>query len=154
MLEGAIVAALREERRLDRQVLELIEKVHGIAADHGEALALALEGTDLWSVAEAVAVDEALARAPEERLDPPAWIGVLEAEVSRLQTRMHERRLASLVARVRVQLPDSEYPRASRSLIDACSVFDGDPGFRRRVAALLAADALGALRAELSRLAA
>lgn len=154
VLEGAIVAALREERRLDRQILELIEKVRGIAADHGETLALALEGTDLWSVAEAVAVDEALARAPEEQLDPPGWIGVLEGEVSRLATPMHERRLASLVARVRTQLPDHEYPRASRSLVEACAAFDGDPDFRRRVAALLAADALGALRAEISRLAA
>lgn len=64
VLEGAIVAALREERRLDPQILELVEKVRGIAADHAEALALALEGTDLWSVAEAVSVDDALASAP------------------------------------------------------------------------------------------
>jgi hypothetical protein len=154
VLEGAIVAALREQRRLDRQILELIEKVRGIAADRAEALALALEGTDLWSVAEAVAVDEALVRAPEEQLDPPGWVGVLEAEVRRLATPMHERRLARLVARVRAQLPDGEYPRASRSLVEACAAFDRDPGFRRRIAALLAADALGALRAELSRLAA
>jgi hypothetical protein len=154
LLEGAIVAALREERRLDPQILELIEKVRGIAADHAEALALALEGTDLWSVAEAVAVDDSLARAPEERLDPPGWIGLLESEVARLATPMHDRRLASLVARVRAQLPDPGYPRASRSLAGACAAFAADPGFRRRIAALLLADALGALRAELSRLAA
>jgi hypothetical protein len=128
--------------------------VKGIAADQGEALALALEGTDLWSVAEAVAVDDALASAPEERLDPPGWIGLLESEVARLATPVHERRLASLVGRVRAQLPDPEFPHASESLAGACKAFDRDPGFRTRVAALLLADALGALRAELSRLAA
>ncbi len=154
VLEGAIVAALREERRLDPQILELVEKVRGIAADHAEALALALEGTDLWSVAEAVSVDDALASAPEERLDPHGWIELLEAEVARLATPVHERRLASLVGRVGTQLPAPQFPRASRSLAGACAEFDREPAFRRRVAALLLADALGALRAELSRLAA
>lgn len=154
VLEGAIVAALREERRLDPQILGLIEKVKGIAADHGEALALALEGTDLWSVAEAVAVDDVLASAPEERLDPHGWVELLDSEVARLSTPMHERRLASLVARVGAQLPEPEFPGASRSLAGACGEFDREPAFRRRVAALLLADALGALRAELSRIAA
>jgi len=154
VLEGAIVAALREERRLDPQILELIEKVKGIAADHGEALALALEGTDLWSVAEAVRVDDVLASAPEERLDPRGWIELLDSEVERLSTPLHERRLARLVARIRAQLPEPQFPRASRSLAGACAEFDREPVFRRRVAALLLADALGALRAELSRIAA
>lgn len=154
VLEGAIVAALREERRLDPQILELIEKVKGIAADRAEAIALALEGTDLWSVAEAVAVDEALTSAPEERLDPHGWIELLDSEVRRLSTPRHERRLVSLVARVRAQLPEPAFPRASVSLAGACDEFEREPSFRRRVAALLLADALGAFRAELSRLAA
>jgi hypothetical protein len=154
VLEGAVAAALREQRRLDPQILELIEKVKGIAADQAEALALALEGTDLWSVAEAVAVDDVLTSAPEEQLDGDGWLAVLESEVSRLATPLHERRLCALLVRVRSQLPAPIYPSASHSLARACGRFDSDPAFRRRVAALLLADALGALRAEISRLAA
>ncbi len=154
VLEGAVAAALREARRLDPQILELIEKVRGIAGDPAEGLALALEGTDLWSVAEAVSIDEVLAGAPEDQLDGEGWLAVVEDEVGRLASPEHERRLAALVERIRAQLPDESFPRASRSLERGCTDFVGDASFRRRVAALLLADALGALRAEISRLAA
>jgi hypothetical protein len=154
LLEGAVAAGLRERRALDPQVLELIDKVRGIAADPAEALALCLDGTDVWSVAEAVAVDDALAAKPEDRLDADGWLATVEREAERMATPAHHRRLDALVRRVDIGLPQAAYLRASRSLAVACASFAGDPAFRRTFLALLLADALGSLRAELSRLAA
>jgi hypothetical protein len=154
LLEGAIAAALRERRGLDAQVLELIEKVRGIACDPAEAIALGLDGTDVWSVAEAIRVDDALAAMPEEDLDAGRWLVAVEREIERLVTPTHEQRLDLLVHRVASELPNAAYPRASRSLAVACAAFVADRTFRSTVSALLMADALGSFRAELSRLAA
>src|SRR2546426_8881644 len=89
---GAVVAALEEVRAVDPSVLELIEENEAIAGHPVEALALALEATDLWSIAEATAADEALAKIPDF-LDDDAceilWIAAIEAEAARLWAPRH-----------------------------------------------------------------
>src|SRR5438128_1337946 len=55
VLIGAVVAAFGEVRSVDPSVLELIEENEAIAEDPVEALAIAIEATDLWSIGQAAA---------------------------------------------------------------------------------------------------
>src|SRR2546422_9983432 len=61
---GALVAALQEVRAVDPSVLELIEENEIILRNPVEALAMALEATDLWSIAAGTAAGEGLAKVP------------------------------------------------------------------------------------------
>jgi hypothetical protein len=156
---GAIVAALGEAARtVDPTVLELIEECRDVRNDPAEALALVLEATDLWSVAEATAVDDALAEIPDDFDDDAyelLWTATIEAQASRLWSPRHERRLVRLVERLAAQLPDVESADASAVLTAACAAFERNDGLRPRLAAMLLADSLGWLRrADLTAIAA
>jgi hypothetical protein len=146
---GAIVAVLGETRTVDQMILELIEADKEVAADPAEALALALEATDLWSIAEATALDDALTEIPDF-LDDNAyellWTAAIRSEAARLWSPRHERRLIRLVERLRAELPIAGSPNASAVLAKACSVFERDEVVRMKVAALLLADSLGPLQ--------
>ncbi len=146
---GAVVAALEEVRAVDPSVLELIETNEVIAGRPVEALALALDATDLWSIAEAAVADEALAKIPDF-LDDDAyeilWIAAIEAEAARLWSLRHEGRLARLVERLRTQLPIAGRANVSRVLADGCAAFECDGEVRITLAALLLADSLGSLQ--------
>ncbi len=143
---GALVAALEEVRAVEPSVLELIEENEVILEDRAEALAMALEATDLWSIAEATAADEAVAKIPDV-LDDHAyeilWIAAIEAEAARLWSPRHAARLALLVERLRTQLPIAGHADVSAVLADGCAAFECDEGARIRLAAMLLADSLG-----------
>jgi hypothetical protein len=146
---GAVVAALQEVRTVNPSILELIEEDEGVAGDPVEALALALVATDLWSIAEADAVDETLAKIPDFLDDGGyeiLWIAAIEAEAARLWSPRHERRLARLVERLSEQLPIAGRANASSVLADGCAGFERDPEVRLRLAAMLLADSLGPLQ--------
>lgn len=149
VLIGAVVAALQEERELDDGALELIEEVRDLQADPIEALAIAVDACNLWSLADATLADDALARIDPD-LDDGAYEAVAEALLAERAagawTPTHERRLALLVGRVRARLPMQGRRRASRVLERACTAFDRDPDVRGRLAAMLLADTLGPLR--------
>jgi hypothetical protein len=149
LLAGAVTAALQEWRELDCLGLELLEDGEGGGRDAADDLSLVVDCCDLWSVVEAARAEEAIAAIPDE-VDDAAyellWTAAFEREAARLRTARHERRLAILVARVRGQLPVSNFPRASRLLIQACDAFQQDASIRSRLAAMLLADTLGPLR--------
>ncbi len=146
---GALVAALEEVRAMDPIVLELIEENEVVTGEAVEALAMALVATDLWSIAEATAADEALAKVPDF-LDDDAyeilWIAAIKAEAARLWSPRHERRLARLVERLSAQLPIAGRANASAVLADGCAGFERDPEVRLKLAALLLADSLDPLQ--------
>ena len=146
---GALVAALEEVRAADPIVLELIEENEVVTGEAVEALAMALVATDLWSIAEATAADEALAKVPDF-LDDDAyeilWIAAIKAEAARLWSPRHERRLARLVERLSAQLPIAGRANASAVLADGCAGFERDPEVRLKLAALLLADSLDPLQ--------
>lgn len=146
---GALVAALKEVRTVDPRVLELIEENEVVRTDPVSALALALVATDLWSIAEATAADEALAKVPDF-LDDDAyeilWIDAIKAEAARLWSPRHERRLARIVERLSAQVPIAGRPNASAVLADGCAGFERDGEVRLRLAAMLLTDSLGPLR--------
>jgi hypothetical protein len=84
---GALVAALEEVRAVDPIVLELSEENEVVTGDAVEALAMALVATDLWSIPEATAADEALAKVREFSDDDAyeiLWIAAIKAEAARL----------------------------------------------------------------------
>ena len=143
---GALVAALEEVRAVDPSVLELIEEHEVILGNPVEALAIALEATDLWSIAEATATGEALAKIPDV-LDDDAyeilWIAAIGAEAARLWSPRHAARLGLLVERLCAQLPIAGHADVSAVLADGCAAFECDGEVRIRLAAMLLADSLG-----------
>ncbi len=146
---GAVVAALKEVRAVDPSVLELIEEDEVVAGDSVEALAIALVATDLWSIAEATAADEALGKIPDILDDDVyeiLWIDAIEAEAARLWSPRHAGRLALLVKRLRRQLPIAGRASASAVLADGCAGFERDVEVGSRLAAMLLADSLGPLQ--------
>jgi hypothetical protein len=146
---GVVMAALQELRAVDSSVLELIEESEDVRTDPVFALALALVATDLWSIAEATAAEEALAAIPDF-LDDDAyeilWIAAIEAKAARLWSPRHERRLARLVERLSAQLPIAGRANASAVLADGCDRFERDAEVRLRLAAMLLADSLDPLQ--------
>ena len=152
VVAGAIVAALGEAPAVEPMALALIEAREDLRADPAEVLALALDPTDLWSIAEATVTDDALAQIPEV-LDDDAyevvWTATIEAEATRHWSPRHERRLVRLVNRVRAQLPvAAPSGTASVAIAEACcAALERDPEVRPRLAALLLADSVSLLRA-------
>jgi hypothetical protein len=147
---GAVVAALAEARRVDPDILELVEhESEGLGADSPEALALALEPTDLWSIAEAAVADDALAEIPDT-LDDDAyavlWGAVIEAQAAQLWSPRHERRLARLVQGLRARLAVAQRPAAFAVLTEACAAFEREEDVRTKVASLLLAGSLDSLQ--------
>jgi len=97
---GAVGAALREDRWLRPNDLELIEDVRELREDPLEVLALVVEPFDLWSLVEAVETAEALGDTPPTRRGD-----AVAAEASSRWTDDHRGRLDLLVERVRRQPP-------------------------------------------------
>lgn len=149
VLSGAVVAALQERRTLDPDVLELIEEQGDeLEDDPAEMLALVVEPTDLWNVAEATEINEAFACIPDfvdDDVYEVLWNAAVEREFSRSWSERHERRLFRLVRRVHRQLKFVESGAARELVAGACAAFDRDQGVRRKLAALLLADSVDAL---------
>jgi hypothetical protein len=148
VLFGAIVAALREARTLDPNVLELIEEQGDeLREDPAEMLALVVEPTDVWSIAEATAMNEAFECIPDsfDEVYEVLWDAALRLELSRSWSERHERRLSRLVRRLHGQLKLVESAAARELLHDACVAFERDEHVRRRLAAMLLADLVDAL---------
>jgi SEC-C motif-containing protein len=138
VLAGAVVAGLWE-RRLphDETSLEILEHDPEARADPVEALALTLDCHDLWSVIESGRAAEAVDNAPGRKMDR-----VLAAEAERLTTDWHRERLRVLVRRLREQLPEPAYPRASAALLRACERLLSDEALARRLRVELLLDSL------------
>jgi len=147
---GAVVAALEEVRSVNPSVLDLIEENEGIAEDPVGALAMALVATDLWSIAEATAADEPLAKIADDVLDDDVYEilckAAIEAEAARLWSPRHERRLARLVERLSAHLPIAGRANASAVLADGCAGCERNGEVRKRLAAMLLADSLALLQ--------
>ena len=143
-LVGAITAALGESRHPDALALALIADER----DRAEALAFAIDATNLWSIAESLVLDAALAELDED-LDDDAyavlWQATVEREARRLWTDAHARRLDVLVERLRAQLSTLKPKAAARVLSDACAAYAEDERMRGRLGALLLSDTLGPL---------
>jgi hypothetical protein len=149
VLTGAVAAALHEERSLDPAVLDLLEDGDELRDDPADALALALDATDLWSVVEATAAEAACDAIPDEVDDDEyeaRWQAAIADTADRLWTDRHARRLAILVGRVRSRLPDPAFSHASAILAEACERVSGDENEARVLGADLLGDTLGALR--------
>jgi hypothetical protein len=149
VVAGAVAAALGEPPQLDGVALELLDEYESLRSDPADALAVALDATCLWSIAEASLAEEAVARIPDW-IDDDAyelrWKEALAHEATRFWTPRHERRLGVLVQRIRVQLPVAGHALASDVLAEACAAFEHDVRFRERLPAMLLADSLGPLR--------
>ena len=126
VLGGAVVAGLTERTRgPDREALELLESEGAARADPVQALALALDADDLWSVIESGRAESLLA-----------------AQAERLATPWHRARLDVLLARLRAWLPDAGCPLASAALQRACERVEADENLARRLCAELLLDSL------------
>ncbi len=155
-LVGSVTAALAEQPQPPQIVLELLEDVRELA-DPAEALSLSIAPADLWSIADAIAADWAVAALPEELGDEEyerAFRIVLKREARELLTKQHARRLALLVRRLARELPIDGYPRASQTLARACAACERDRRMRSRVAEMMLGDCLEYLEAEPFRIAA
>lgn len=149
VLAGAVLAALQEPRTIDSDVLELIEEQGGeLRDDPAELLALVVHAGDLWSVADASDLDEALALVPDfldDNTFDVMWHAAIELAMRESWSARHERRLARLVRRVEVQLEHVERLAARDLLMEACDEFQRDEGARRRLGSLLLADSVDCL---------
>ena len=138
VLGGAVVAGLTERTRVpDREALELLESEGAARADPVQALALALDADDLWSVIESGRAAEALDAADYGRAE-----SLLAAQAERLATPWHRERLDVLLVRLRAWLPDAGYPLASAALQRACERVEADENLARRLCAELLLDSL------------
>jgi hypothetical protein len=137
VLAGAVVAGVSEQLRpLDEDVLDLLEYDEN-ARTPIEALALTIDGGDLWSVIESAQAADALDKVSER-----AAHRLLADEADRLATDWHDQRLSILIGRLRARLPVPEYPVASDALLQACDRFDSDAAFARQLRAELLLDSL------------
>jgi hypothetical protein len=153
---GSVTVALAEQTRPPQIVLELLEDERELS-DPTEALALCIAPADLWSSAEAIAAERAVAALPEELDDDEyerAFRIVLKRQARELLTKQHARRLALLVRRLAGELPLEGFPRVSQTLARACTAYERDRRTRSRLAELLLGDLLMYLEAEPFRLAA
>jgi len=144
VLYGAVLAALREERSLDPDTLDLIEEESPDFSDPVEALAVAIESADIWSQVDAISALRAFEAMPEnasEKSFGRRWRElVAEVSAERWSDR-HERRLRLLVERIRSQLPFETHPLATAALQAACKRLDQKEKHFARLAAMLLADA-------------
>jgi hypothetical protein len=151
-IAGAVRAALTELRRPPAShVVSVADE-----DDPAEALALALDPTDLWSIAEATLLDEALAALDDELTDDAytvVWDAMLDEAARVFWSETHAHRLDVLIERLRMSLPTLKPESAARALTDACDAFAEDEDVQRRLAAILLADTLDVL-AGISRAAA
>jgi hypothetical protein len=144
VLGGAVVAGIKERHRApDAEALTVLEREGAARADPVEALALALDATDLWSVIESEQAAAAL-----EAAGFGGARAALAAEADRLSGTWHRERLHVMVARLRACLPDPAHPLASVALRRACDATDTDRKLARRLLVELLLDSLPRLLAE------
>jgi hypothetical protein len=140
---GALGAALREARTPDQLALDLLDD----DGDPAHDLALAIDGTNLWSIDESAGLDEVLASLDpdlDEDVYEVLWTAMVERVAERLWTDLHACRLTVLVRRLRSRLRELE-PRAGEILGRACAAFESDPALPQRLGALLLSNTLGPL---------
>jgi hypothetical protein len=146
VLCGSVAAGIRELRPPDRDLVELIDVDDLLAADSFEALALCLDGADVWDDAEAREADRAIEAIPDW-LDDDAyearWSDVLAEAAGALATDWHRRRLARLVGRIERWLPFAGLPRAGAAVAEACAEFASEEGFRQRLLVATLEDVAG-----------
>jgi hypothetical protein len=139
-----VAAALSESRTPSAQSLVWVAD----EPEPAEALAFALDPTNLWSIAETTLLDGAIA-AIDDSLDDDRHEVLCEAVLERVArafwSDVHARRLEVLVQRLRASPPTLKPERAAQVLGDACVAFDEDEAVRRRVGALLLWDSLAVL---------
>jgi hypothetical protein len=143
-IAGAVTAALTEPREPYAAHLALI----AAEDDPAEALALALDGPNLWSIAEATLLDEALAGIDDGLADgvyEKVWAAMLDEAAQLFWSDGHARRLEILIRRLRACLPTLKPEPAARVLGVACDFFVEHEDVRRRLAAMLLADTVDEL---------
>ena len=146
LLGGSVAAGIRDHRPAERRYVELAEHSDELSADPFEALALCLDGSQLWAREEGLEAEQAIDAIPD-RVDDDVyercWHEALELIAARRTTDWHGRRLARLVERIERQLPFDGFPRASAAIKAGCNQFAADEPFRRRLAATLLGDLVG-----------
>jgi SEC-C motif-containing protein len=144
VIAGAMTAALSESREPIATSLIWVAEEN----DPAEALAFALDATNLWSVLEATLLDEALGGIPDGLTDgvyETVWDATIDEATRLFWSEAHARRLDVLVQRLRVSLPSVKPEAAARVLAEACDAFAADEDVRHELAVNLLSDALGAL---------
>jgi hypothetical protein len=144
LLAGAVTAGLRERCEVDELRLALLEGGLEPGDDAADILAFVLDAPDLWSIREAITLDQELAALGDEQDEDAyarAWDSTVERTTARLLTDEHRLRLARMVARLEARLPDGESSAASEAIRAACAAFGSDAPVRADLAALLLADA-------------
>ncbi len=146
LLGGAVVAGIRDFRYPERFAVETVEASDDLSGDPFEALAMCLEGSQLWSPAEGLEAERAIAAIPDwvdDDVYEIRWQEALRITAPRLVTEWHRRRLARIVGRIERQLPFEGFPRASAAIQAGCGQFAADERFRARLAATLLGDMVG-----------
>jgi len=146
LLGGSVAAGIRDFRPPERFAVETVETADDLAGDPFEALAMCLEGSQLWSPGEGRQAERAIDLIPDWVDDDEherRWHEALERCAARGVTDWHRRRLARLVARIGEQLPYEGFPRASAAILSGCEQFAADGAFRLRLAAILLGDMVG-----------
>ena len=146
LLGGAVAAGIRDLRPAEPADLELVDASDDLAGDPFEALALCLDGGQLWDLAEGREAERAIDAIPDWVDDyayEHRWREALHDITARCTTDWHRRRLARLVARIGEQLPYEGFPRASLAIVSGCEQFAADEAFRLRLAATLLGDMVG-----------
>jgi hypothetical protein len=144
VIAGAMTAALSESREPTSTSLVWVAEED----DPAEALAFALDATNVWSVLEATLLDEALGGIPDGLADgvyETVWEATVDQAAWLFWSDTHARRLDVLVERLRVSLPSVKPEAAAPVLAEACDAFAADEDVRHELAVNLLADALGAL---------
>jgi hypothetical protein len=146
LVGGAVAAGIRDYRPPEPIDLETVEESDDLAGDPFEALAMCLDGGQLWDSEEGREAERAI-DAITDWVDDEAYDRrfeeVLNDLAARCMTDWHRRRLARLVARVNEQLPYEGLPRASTAILSGCGQFAADEQFRLRLAATLLGDMMG-----------
>ena len=146
LLGGAVAAGIRDHRPPEPANLELVDTSDDLTGDPLEALALCLDGGQLWDPAEGREADRAIDAIPDwvgDDVYELRWRQALDDIAARRTTDWHRLRLRRLVARINEQLPYEGFPRASTAIRVGCEQFAADEAFRSRLAATLLSDLVG-----------
>jgi SEC-C motif len=146
LLGGAVAAGIRDHRSPEPADLELVDSSDDLAGDPFEALALCLDGGQLWEPAEGREAERAIDAIPDwvdDDVYESRWQGALDDIAARCTTDWHRRRLARLVVRIGEQLPYEGFPRASTAIRAGYEQFAADEAFGLRLAATLLGDMVG-----------
>lgn len=146
LLGGAVAAGIRDHRPVGRWLVETVEETESLRDDPFEALAMCLDGEQLWDDSDGFETDRAVATIPAW-LDDDAydvhWQEVVTTVTARLATDWHARRLQRLVRRVERSLPFAGFPSASAAIAQGCAAFGEDEAVRRRLAEIMLEDMAG-----------